>query len=390
VSSNQNEIAEFIERNCKLNPADIALRLSKKDDWPKAYILNQINGRQKAAKKFPFLSRFPEFEFPNPTAVAQASSEDAARYKASLVNGSSIADLTGGMGIDSYFLAQHFKKVTYVEKQIDLFHLAKENLKLLAGETVQSVHDSAENFLKRDIRFDWIFLDPDRRAGKSKTFQLETSSPNVAALLPLLFKRSNRLMVKLSPLLDIKEGLNQLPSTRFVYVIAVEGECKELLFLMEKGFQGESEIIAVNLNKKEHHEFNFKLSDEMDAQLSYSEPEKYLYEPNAAILKSGGFKSLALKFDLKKLSKNTHLYTSKQLLLNFPGRIIEVEKVGKAEKKFLNRANVVSRNFPFKPEEIRKRYGIKEGKVHFLYACSLFTGKKVFIGGKLTSANHNA
>jgi len=132
------------------------------------------------------------------------------------------------------------------------------------------------------------------------------------------------------------------------------------------------------------------LSDEMDAQLSYSEPEKYLYEPNAAILKSGGFKSLALKFDLKKLSKNTHLYTSKQLLLNFPGRIIEVEKVGKAEKKFLNRANVVSRNFPLKPEEIRKRYGIKEGKVHFLYACSLFTGKKVFIGGKLTSANHNA
>tara|TARA_R110002096_G_scaffold72174_8_gene172269 strand:+ start:3347 stop:4513 length:1167 start_codon:yes stop_codon:yes gene_type:complete len=385
VSKFSTEIAEFIEQNSKLNIAEIALLLSKKPDWPKEFILNQINGRQKAVKKFPFLLQFQDFEFPNPTAVAQASSEVTARFKASLINGSSIADLSGGMGIDSYFFAQKFKQVVYVEKQVELFNLVEENLKLLAGDKIHCVNNSAENFLQKQLQFDWIYIDPDRRAEKSKTFQIETSSPNIVELLPLLFEKTNQLMIKLSPLLDLKDGIRKLPFTKFIYVIAVEGECKELLFLLEKGFEGEPQIEAMNLNKNDKSSFIFKFSDEIAAQISYSAPQKYLYEPNAAILKSGGFKSLAVKLKLEKLSENTHLYTSENRVTEFPGRVVEIEKIGKPEKKFMTFANVVSRNFPMSPADIRKKYSIREGQKEFLYACTLTGKKKVFIGGMLLS-----
>ena len=366
-----------------LDLGKVALLLSKKPDWPKEYILSQINGRQKAIKKFPFLNDHPNFEFPNPTAVAQASSEITARFKASLVNGDSIADLSGGMGIDSYFFAKKFKQLTFLEKDKNLFKISAHNLKNILGKPIDCQNITAEVWLRENAKnYDWIYLDPDRRAKKSKSFQIETSSPNLIELFPLLFEKSDQLMVKLSPLLDLKEGLRKIPFTKWVYVIAVDGECKELLFLLKKGYAGIPKIEAVNLNAGQSSHFSFSFKEEANASISYSEPQKYLYEPNAAMLKSGGFKSIARQFKLNKLSENTHLYTSDDLIKSFPGRIIKVERMGKPEKKFILFANVVSRNFPLSAAEIRKKYQIKEGKNEFLYACTLVGKKKVFIGGE--------
>lgn len=352
-----NKIDQFIEEHLHSTIPEISLALSKKKGWPKEYILNQINGRQKTTKKLPFLLQFPNFEFSSPRALAQASSEATAKYKANLISGNNMADLSGGMGIDSYFFAQKVDEMSYVEPNKDLFNQTTKNFKTLGVNNIKAFNTAAETFLTTATNFDFLYLDPDRRSDEQRFFRLEVCQPNVLELLPLLYQKAKIILLKLSPLFDIKMGIKQLKGTSEIHVVAVKNDCKEVLFLLQKDYNGEIKMKCSNLNNEKTQFYQFDLAQESQLKPPYSAPLNYLYEPNVAISKAGAFNSIAKDFKLNKLAINTHLYTSTELVEDFPGRILVIEKVGKANDFKNIAANVVVKNFPSKTAEIRKEVG---------------------------------
>lgn len=377
-------VEDFIAKHAKKSTAELALLLSKNQELPKEYIINQINGKQKAPNKFPLLSQFPQFIFPSPRALSQASSEKTARYKAAILKADRVLDLSGGMGMDSYFFAQQAKHSDYVEMNDKLVETAKSNFATLGAANITSHCAKAEDFIELSTHeYDLVYLDPDRRSAKEKAFKIDDCEPNVARLLPQIWKKSKHCLVKLSPMLDIQQALTQLPFCKEVHVVSVDNDCKELLFLLEHNFKSEPLVKCVNLHKTGEDYFEFYVEEERNASVHFSNVETYLYEPNSAIMKAGAFKILGQQFDLKKLATNTHLYTSTELQENFPGRRMEVLEVSKPKKGLTQQANVVCRNFSMKPEQLKKKYKINDGGSQFLYAFSLEDGSKKFVLGEL-------
>ena len=377
-------VDDFIVKHAKKSTAELALLLSKNQELPKEYIINQINGKQKAPNKFPFLSQFPQFIFPSPRALSQASSEKTARYKAAILKANSVLDLSGGMGMDSYFFAQHAKHFDYVEMNEKLVETVQANFETLEAVNITCHCAKAEDFIEQTTReYDLVYLDPDRRSAKEKAFKIDDCEPNIATLLPQIWKKSKHCLVKLSPMLDIQQALTQLPFCKEVHVVSVDNDCKELLFLLEHNFENEPLVKCVNLHKTGEDYFEFYVKEERHASVYFSDVETYLYEPNSAVMKAGAFKILGQQFDLKKLATNTHLYTSTELQGNFPGRRMEVLEVSKPKKGLTQQANIVCRNFSMKPEQLKKKYNIKDGGSQFLYAFSLEDGSKKFVLGEL-------
>ena len=231
-------VEKFIEENAHKSSAELSLMLSKRNELPRDYIINQINGRKKAKSKFPFLLEYPEIEFPDSRAIEQASSELTAKYKASLFSGDRFADLSGGMGLDAYFFSKQFKEGNYLELNPVLFAKSQANFQVLKAINIEAKNESAEQFIENTSNtFDLIYLDPDRRAAKSKAFKIDDCEPNLKEVLPLIWKKTNSCLVKLSPMLDISQALSELDNCKRVYVVAVKNDCKELLFHLEKGLQ---------------------------------------------------------------------------------------------------------------------------------------------------------
>jgi len=377
-------VLAFIEEHNNRSPAELALLLSKKPQLPKDFILDQINGLQKVKKKLPFLTAFEDFIYPSARAFSQASSEKTGTYKAKIITAKKVLDLSGGMGMDSYFFAKYAEGVTYVDMNEELVNTVRSNFKMLKTNNIAYIHAKAENFIEQDRnQYDLVYLDPDRRAAKEKAFKIDDCEPNVAELIPHIWKKSKQCLIKLSPMLDIQQALTQLPFCKEVHVISVDNECKELLFLLEYGFEKAPTILCINLQKENTQHFEFNLEQERSENSILGEVERYLYEPNASILKAGAFKTLGQQFGLTKLATNTHLYTSAKFLSNFPGRIIKVLEVSKPKKGLTKKANVVCRNFSMKPEQIKNKYTIKDGGKQFLYAFSLENGSKRFVLGEL-------
>jgi hypothetical protein len=248
--------------------------------------------------------------------------------------------------------------------------------------------DSVE-YLKTMPAVDCIFLDPARRdqSGR-KTVAFSDCEPNVTEILPLLLEKADTTLLKTSPMLDISLALSELKNVAEVYIVAVENECKELLFLLKKELSGEPTITAVNLNNhKETQLLSFTHTEEQNAMCSFAETlQTYLYEPNASILKSGAFKILSQKYALKKLHPNSHLYTSGVLHSDFPGRIFTVEsyfslnkKEFKESLKDIKKANITVRNFPETVENLRKKLKLSDGGDVFLFATTLKNNEKVII-----------
>ena len=374
------EINNFIQTHINKPLAEIALLLGKNKTLPKEYILNQINGRRRAKEKYPFLLDFPNFKFPNQRALAQSSSEETAKYKAKLFAGTSLLDLSGGMGLDSYFFSKQFENVDYVEQNDELARITSNNFKILGSRNIDTHSTSAENLLANNSKkYDCIYIDPDRRAKKSKAFKISECEPNVEELLPKIWELTENFLIKLSPMLDIKQALSELPNCKKVNVVALNNDCKELLFLLQKDFTGTPTISSVNLNKVDLQKFKFTFEQEQSALSTFNEPQQFLYEPNVAILKAGAFKLVGAQFGLNKLAVNTHLYTSEVLKSDFPGRVLKIESISKPKKGLVEKANVVSRNFPQKPEQIKKKYKVKDGGSTFLYACTSDSLGTIFI-----------
>jgi len=351
--------------------------------------IRQITGKQKIKSKVPLFYNTEDLLYPAQLSLEQSSSELTATYKSSLCEGKRLVDLTGGFGVDCCFMSRRFKQVTYVERQVELCELALHNFHALGNEQIEVIHAETGSYLDTMEHADWIFIDPARRSSNgSKVVFLSDCEPNVLDLSKLLLEKASRVLIKLSPMMDITAALRDLPFTNEVHIISVENECKEVLLIMSREVQEDIKVKTINLGvNKGNQEFGFSIDDESIAEASYTSiVGKYLYEPNAAIMKSGAFRLIGKRFNLHKLHINTHLYTSDELSVEFPGRIFEVQKLwgnSKSELKelYLNvpKANITTRNYPISVDELRKKLKIKEGGECYLFACTLNNEQKAVI-----------
>jgi len=351
-------------------------------------LFHQLFARQDATKKFPFLYTNEQIVYPISLSNEQASSERTAAFKASLLKGKRFIDLSGGMGIDSYFLAQQFEFGIVVERDAELAKITSHNFALLEQVNVQfAIGMNAEEFLSQyQGTADLVYLDPARRDQKGgKIVKLADCDPDITTLLPHLWKMTDSVLIKTSPLLDIQAATGELKHVKNVYVVAVENECKELLFHLEKDFIKEFSIHAVNFEKEKSTTFSFTLGEEKSADPQVGDIQKYLYEPNAAILKAGAFKVIAHSFQVKKLHPHSHVYTTDTLLNDFPGRRFEIIHVTNVDKKELfkfipaMKANLSIRNFPGSVQDLRKKLGLTDGGDFYLFATTDHKGHKCVI-----------
>ncbi|MEA4917496.1 THUMP-like domain-containing protein [Proteiniphilum sp.] len=383
-----SEQKQFILTHERQDVRETALRFVR-DDMP--LLLAQIAGRQMAEKKIPSWYAETDIVYPPHLSLEQSSSELTACYKASLVLGKNetFADLTGGMGVDFSFLSPHFREAEYVEQNEDLCRIAEHNFAEL-GLTNATIHCAgAGTFLRETAPLDFIYLDPSRRDNIGrKVFRIEDCNPDLSEIKPLLLEKSNKVMVKYSPMLDISLAVKSLGCVSAVHVVSVDNECKELLFLLSEAAVEEPLFIAVNLKKRGEKElFSFTMVQEQKAVVPFAEnPGHYLYEPNTSILKAGAFKSVAQAYHFQKLHINSHLYTSDELVADFPGRVFEVETFFVPNKKnikiFLQdtkKANITVRNFPMTVAGIRRKTGLTDGGDIYLFATTFSDERKVWV-----------
>ncbi|WP_422361266.1 class I SAM-dependent methyltransferase [Reichenbachiella sp.] len=372
-------VREFIHSHLNDDPLTLVLQSKKYPDLPIREIAAQIQSRKKAQVKLPEWYEQEGIIFPHGVSMEQCSSEETAKYKASLVQGKSVVDLTGGFGIDLYYLSRQFKKAVYVEQNKELVHLADYNFGVLKAESIDRLYTTAEEYLSTEnTPADIYYIDPARRdEANQKVFQIEDCTPDLNLILPQLLDRRAEVLIKLSPLLDINLALKVLPNVKEVHVVSVKNECKELLFRIVPNYEDETKRIAVNLVSGDQSLFEF-LDD--DISPAFSQPLEFLYEPNASIMKAGGFNAVANSFYVSKLHRNSHLYTSKKHIENFPGRSFKILAQTVVNKKKLKpflpqgKANITVRNYPLTVKEIRKKTGIKEGGEVYLFATTLMDG----------------
>jgi hypothetical protein len=387
----QQNIQDFISQNSGASISKLALQKNPFPEVDWILILNQIEAKSKAKDKLPTWFSTENIIYPSKISVEQTSSEKTASYKASLISGKSLIDLTGGFGVDDYYFSKKFKTVAHCEINEDLSNIVKHNFEQLKVHNCNFYADDSANVLKAsDQKWDWIYIDPSRRNdAKGKVFMLKDCLPNVSESLDFYFKKTGSILIKTAPLLDLSAGLSELKFVKNIHIIALENEVKELLFEIHNHYSGEITIKTANILKDKIETFEFVLGNETEFPL-YHLPQKYVYEPNSAIMKSGGFDEVSSAFQINKLHKHSHLYTS-AALIDFPGRTFEIEKVipySKNEMKteLVNQqANITTRNFPDTVENIRKKWKIKNGgNIYCFFTTDKNDTKIVLICRKIT------
>lgn len=336
-------------------------------------LVEQIESRNKCREKLPLWFNNQLIYYPPKRSIEQSSSEITAAYKGTLVTGKKLIDLTGGMGVDSYFLSKSVGHLIYCEKDASLAQIAEHNFKVMGAENISVYPGDGLKFLGQEKSFyDWVYLDPSRRTGsKSRVFLLEEAEPALPESLQIIWPFTTHILIKTSPLIDLRYGIQNLSNVRKIHVLAVNNEVKELLWELEKDYEGDTTIQTVNFSKREEQTFNFSLEEESQASAFYSTVGRYLYEPNAALLKAGAFKIISEKFRLNKLHEHSHLYTDDKLI-HFPGRRFLVQRMMIYRPNDLNnagikKANISTRNFPLTVQELRKRHGISDGGDLYLF-----------------------
>lgn len=379
------KIQEFINLNIGASISKLALQKNPFPEVEWLLILNQIAAKSKAKSKLSTWFSAKNIIYPSKISVEQTSSETTAKYKASIVSGENLIDLTGGFGIDDYYFAQKVNHVAHCEINIELSDIVKHNYIQLKNNNISCYPgDSNELLLQSPIKWNWIYIDPSRRNDiKGKVFLLKDCLPNVPEHLDFYFEKSDSILIKTAPILDISAGINELKHIKAIHIIAIENEVKELLWELKKDYNAIITIKTVNITKEKTDTFEFDLGQNM-LQPSFALPQKYLYEPNSAIMKSGGFDEIGLFYNLNKLQKHSHLYTSDQLL-SFPGRVFQINNCipySKSEMKHYlenKKANVTTRNFPETVENIRKKWKIKEGGDQYCFFTTDKNNSKIVL-----------
>lgn len=342
------------------------------EEW--RWMLQQVEGRERTRDKLPTMAKIDDWWYPVRLSCEQCSSEQTARWKSEKVMRQEgdvarrvLVDLTGGYGVDTYFMSEHFAEAHYVEQNEELCRIAKHNFAFNHPQ-IQVHNTCAEDFLRElNDKVQVIYLDPARRdKNGGKVFRIEDCEPNVVSLLPTLVSKADRIIIKLSPMLDITAALSSLQIPMDVDIVAVNNEVKEVL-LWSKTKQGPSRINAVNLGSHVT-EWSFVQEEEKNAQCMLWDTKRgdqlvegmYIYEPNAAILKAGAYKLVGARYGLLKWEQNTHLYLSLKYVEHFPGRVWKLRNILKKDMKDI-RASVMTRNYPLTSDQLRKKLKAKEG-----------------------------
>ena len=355
------------------------------EEW--RWMLQQVEGRQRTHDKLPTFAQIEDWWYPVRLSCEQCSSEATARYKAAIIRQLGkkqdiLIDLTGGYGVDTYFLSEQTAQAHYVERNKELCRIAQHNFQI-ANKPIHVHNTSAEDFLAQysmagsvssDVKKEVVvYLDPARRdAHGGKVFRIEDCEPNIIKILPSLRAISNTILIKFSPMLDITSALQSLGNEWDVHVVALHNEVKEIIFVT-----GNNRIHAVNILHEGNDQFSFTRSEEKSALCAMADCIcEYIYEPNAAIIKAGAFRLVSERYQLHKLDHNTHLYTADQLTENFPGRVWKViAQPIKNQRDIaalgIQRAAILTRNYPLTPEELRKKFKVQESDSHFLIGARI-------------------
>ena len=396
----EDELKKFIKEHREDDVRQLALQASRYPaiDMPTA--LTQIAGWQSIRDKVPTWAACPDILYPQHLPLEQCSSEATANYKYGVVSKlgehETFADLTGGFGIDCWFISHAFQHATYVERQEELVNIAQLNFQALTAPNwphpISILHSNSEAWLSQQTSpVSWLYLDPARRDGHGgKTVAISDCEPDIRALEETLVQKAAHVMVKLSPMLDLDLALHQLKHVEEAHIVSVDNECKELLLILSKEAStniDHTPIHCVNIKKDETQAFVFCKAEEQQTATDLAKSiSHYLYEPNASIMKAGAYRFVAQRYGLLKLHTNSHLYTSNQFIGNFPGRIFQVEAVGGFGKKELksllsdlSKANLTVRNFPTSVAELRKRLHLSEGGDTYLFATTLHPEEKILI-----------
>lgn len=434
--------AEFIVAHRTDDPRQLALQASRFPDVDMPYALSQIQGWQAARRKLPSFAANQDIVYPPHLSMEQCSSEATALYKAEAVRrlmdsfkgeedasnkgyGDFMTDLTGGFGVDFYFVSRHFRRAQYTERNAELCQVVEHNLQVLGADNATVVCGDAVEQLQTIDPQTLIFIDPARRdAHGARTFAISDCTPDVMELLPDLRRKARFVMIKLSPMLDWHKAVSDLhPLVTDVDIVAVDGECKELLLTLdmkraeaygdvhkeddEKNVCGH-DYVSVRCADLPSSSFSFRYTsdggyaidvqhasqqDDMTSQSAMLSPlltpdhtPSYLYEPNASVTKAGCFRELELTFGARQISDNSHLFTSEQLIQGFPGRRFAIDAVTSFNKRQLKEAlrdvtnaNITVRNFPMTVAVLRKKLKLKDGGNSYIFATTTDGGEHVLL-----------
>lgn len=363
--------------------------------------VDQISARKQIKSKLPEWFANPDIIMGGRVPAEQCSSETTAKYKRSLVIGVSLCDLTGGMGVDFYYMSRGLAKAIYTERQENLCDVTKHNLKSLGADNFEVRVGDGRMLNLPDV--DTIYLDPARRATDgSRVYDLADCEPNVVTWHDELMKHCKRLIIKMSPMADITRVLHLIPTIKEFHILGVKNECKEVIAVCENDFDKKDisgkgysnnefdtndfdqndrndrdvQITCVDFKTEQTIRFSYRMKEEESAEVKLcADLKKYIYEPDVTLMKAGAFKILCKKYDILKLDTNTHIYTSDNLLTDFPGKVFEVDenipfssKNLKTLKNNISKANIIARNFVMTADQLKSRSGIKDGGETFLVA----------------------
>ena len=365
---------EFIRIHADEDVRQLAFLGKKNPEVDMAYALDQIAGRQKARVKIPSWASIDGIVYPPHISMEQCSSEQTARYKASIAgNGDKIVDLTAGFGVDMAFMSAGFKQAVHVEMQPQLCSISSENYKCLGLNHVQVVCRDGVGYLHQMEHADLIFIDPARRDQHgARTYGIADCTPNVLEIIDEMLQKANRVMIKLSPMLDWQKTVADVGNVSQVHIVSVGNECKELLLVVEKA-DVPLQIFCVN----DDDVFSYTFGDVTSHTWSEPAVPKYLYEPNASVMKAGCFNLISHRFGITQPDANSHLFLSDKLVEGFPGRKFVIERVSTMNKRELkealagiDKANIAVRNFPLSVADLRKRLKLKDGGDVYIFATT--------------------
>ena len=373
----------FIQAHLSDDPDRLLLSASRYPEIDMPFVVAQITARRQIKEKLPTWYQQEQLLFPAKIAAEQCSSEQTALYKQQLVTEEdTLCDLTGGLGIDSYYFSRRVKQVYYIERFPSYCEVARANMATLGARNVVVLEGDSTQWLDQLPAIDVFYVDPARRGeGNKRMFALSDCEPDLTQLLPRLLDKAPRVIAKLSPMADLRQTLALLPTTQAIHILSVKNECKELLFVIgREPRESAVPIHCVHLTKQAASDECFVCSLEAEQQAAShlaTTLRRYLYEPNASVLKAGAFKQVACQFPVEKLQVSSHLYTSDHYLDRFPGRRFEVDEVipfhSKSCKQLAGQslqANVTTRNFPLTVEALRKKCRIREGGDIYLFATT--------------------
>ena len=377
------ELRDFIHEHINDDTAELLLAARKYPDIDVPFVVEQIEARRRLKGKLPEWYENKDIIMGGRVPAEQCSSELTARYKQSIVKGESLCDMTGGMGVDFWYMSEGMERAIYTERNEELCSIAKHNFQVLQTLRPEYVIRCGDGRELPIPSVDIIYLDPARRAGDgSRVYAMEDCEPNIVEWQDELLKHAKMVLVKLSPMVDLTDVLRKLKGVKELHIVGVKNECKEILVKAhafdDSVCAGCVEVHCVDFLTSGKIEYVFSLLGGMEISLTDGGVKRHLYEPDVTLMKAGAFGSLCARYPVWQLDVDTHLMTSDEWIPEFPGRVFEVEemipfssKVLKRLKKEIPHANIAVRNFVMTADELRKKTGIKDGGDVYLFGAKV-------------------